>query len=1647
MTFRHAVLVFLAVVGSVATASAQIAFKGGHPDELRTTAELPKTAQVVRVPADLVVRLAAGPAPRITLPTPTGPLTLVTERFSLFEPDAPFIRHDADGEHLEPIPDHVLLRGRVEGKAGSTVFLAAFSTHIVAMIETVEPEGKRRFLVSPDTIMDGRFATHIVHEVVPGQGTPAQCHSEELSGYQRSVDSIFAVTAVDALRQKSVERDQRNVPYALQLALDCTFSLYRNLGNNLGVTATSAIAIAGACAVVYERDANVLIRVPYLRVWTVADPYPGDIGSKLGKIREHWEANMRHVRRSVTCLLSGEGGGGLAWVGVLCGGYGYNVSGVDGRVNFPASGYIWDVDVTSHELGHNIGSSHTHNCGWNPPLDSCWNAEGGCYENTRVQRGTIMSYCHLQWKGTELQFHPRVASLFRRVMERTACVATVPNESDSDVAVVHIVVPANGGQVTAGRSFAPEAQVRNVGKVALANVRLRFRATDFDDAEFATTTVTLPSLAPGQTTRVRFPNVTLTSAGDYLAVVALDAPTDQHATNDILTRPFRVAPPETGTINIVSPNGGESLLAGSTVNVKVTTTGVTRLNVQYSVDNGATWATLRYITDANGADIPWVVPYIPSTTCLVRAASITDPSVADVSNAVFTIRVPKDVEALDILTPAVNTTVPTPLAPVIVVRNNGDELVRDVNVRLTMRWVRSTGFSFDTTFTLSELRARQTDTITLAPTALLANGVHVMTLTVAADGDSNRANDRFGREFTAEGLTPPSDVRYEEGPQRVLLQWQVRAASDDARVEIWRSLADGAFERIRSVRSTVTSYVDEGLINDTTYAYQLRIVDGAQRSVFTPTVSARPRRFPAGVRLLAPRVISPADGTQAVNVPAELVWSSVTGGDQYEVQVALDAQFTDPEYVHIVRDPGRILQPLAYNATRRWRVRALNQTFTGPWSASPTFITARSCAGTALTFNGSDTRAVDTSFRWNGGAVTVEYWTFVPRAGLRATTTFMVGASDNTGNRFQAHAPWDDGNLYWDYGNSGTGRISTSFGPYFDRWVHLAFVSDGTGFKAIYINGALAASGNEAAAPSGLRDLTIGAMRDRLWFRGSVDEFRIWNVARTQEEIRATMFRRLPPASDNIRVVGAWRFDEGSGTSAKDAVRNRTLTLSNATMWSQGAAPITCEDVSPLSSPALANTTTPLPRDHTNRFSWSPVTATRGTVWYEAQVVDPASGAVLQQRNNLDVPQVDMPGLPADSAMRLRVRAVSTFTTSPWAERTITTSAPCATAAARFNGADYFTSADFLYSGKAVTVEYWSFVAGDQLSNGTAFSAGERADETRRLQAHAPWSDRSLYWDYGNWREAGRVSTSYEASLGRWTHVALVSNGYDTMAIHLDGRLVRRSSFTDAPNDLRQFAIGANPHQNHFHKGAIRDMRVWNVMRTEDQIRRTMYERITEPRSNLLGAWLLDEGAGTSIQDVTGRTVPATATGTPVWEALEQHIMHAPAVVRGRRDIQRGDTATYRLRVLSGVTAQWSVTGGVLQGAPGADTMSILWNGADSTGELVVVRTWPGGCSDRTTVRVTLHTTLDVTQGPNAVASVAVYPNPAGDVVTIVTADDDVASGATVEFVDLHGRVVLRSLLEHVQTSVDVRALASGAYTVRVTSERGVVTVPLVVRH
>lgn len=168
--------------------------------------------------------------------------------------------------------------------------------------------------------------------------------------------------------------------------------------NSSNVTSTSnwVTSLFNNIKTLYDNE-NVKVAISEIFVWTTTDPYAGQPSTILNQFR----TTRTTFNGDLAQLLRNPATTSVAYVNSLCGIYKYSYCGVNNQ-NIAVPTYSWNIEAMTHELGHNLGSPHTHACAWNgnnTAIDGCGPASGnneGCDGPLpTATKGTIMSYCHL----------------------------------------------------------------------------------------------------------------------------------------------------------------------------------------------------------------------------------------------------------------------------------------------------------------------------------------------------------------------------------------------------------------------------------------------------------------------------------------------------------------------------------------------------------------------------------------------------------------------------------------------------------------------------------------------------------------------------------------------------------------------------------------------------------------------------------------------------------------------------------------------------------------------------------------------------------------------------------------------------------------------------------------------------------------------------------------------------------------------------------------------------------------------------------------------------------------------------------------------------------------------------------------------------
>src|SRR3989338_165573 len=136
----------------------------------------------------------------------------------------------------------------------------------------------------------------------------------------------------------------------------------------------------------------------------------------------------------------------------------------------------------------------------------------------------------------------------------------------------------------------------------------------------------------------------------------------------------------------------------------------------------------------------------------------------------------------------------------------------------------------------------------------------------------------------------------------------------------------------------------------------------------------------------------------------------------------------------------------------------------------------------------------------------------------------------------------------WQTAASGTSALTLN------TWSHISCTYDKVNLR-IYVNGVQVGSQSlTVAVDDTANNFLVGEddSADALYtnFIGTVDQFQVYNYARTQKQIVQDMNAGHPAVGSPVgSAVGYWDFDEGYGTTANDSTPNaNNLTLSS-TSW------------------------------------------------------------------------------------------------------------------------------------------------------------------------------------------------------------------------------------------------------------------------------------------------------------------------------------------------------------------------------------------------------------------------------------------------------------------------------------------------------------------
>ena len=200
-------------------------------------------------------------------------------------------------------------------------------------------------------------------------------------------------------------------------------------------------------------------------------------------VRKYWQLHYQNVQRDLAHIMTsiGYGGGGFGYYSLCDNANSYSVSSPQTGHTYPTFAFTYDVYIISHEIGHNFTLIHSHDCYWNPPLDTCYtkddaalHLDDACFSKPITPRknpGTIMSYCananyflsgnDFSYYTLEMTFSHRPDSVMRYNAENAACIQTPAGP------IVILLSPRGSESYTGGAMIPLKWTYANIQNVTL----------------------------------------------------------------------------------------------------------------------------------------------------------------------------------------------------------------------------------------------------------------------------------------------------------------------------------------------------------------------------------------------------------------------------------------------------------------------------------------------------------------------------------------------------------------------------------------------------------------------------------------------------------------------------------------------------------------------------------------------------------------------------------------------------------------------------------------------------------------------------------------------------------------------------------------------------------------------------------------------------------------------------------------------------------------------------------------------------------------------------------------------------------------------------------------------------------------------------
>lgn len=515
--------------------------------------------------------------------------------------------------------------GYIDGKEDSKVYVTYTDGLLFSIID--DGEGNE-YNINPVLSQNSKDTPHILSSPtdtqLPPGSNPFVCLTKDYNGPNT---------------EQSDDAKRKDYPLStstlLQAGIICegTSQYYQMMNSNETLAESYMAAVVSVSSKIYEDNLNVKIVVNGILIWQdKSDPYSSVVllSDKLDIMPSQWATssdkraivvlfdNLYAQQQNSSYYVAGISKGGAPNTGSLCSNVlGYCACGIeaDGNGKYPTTNYTWDVNVVAHEMGHNFSCPHTHNCYFDPQIDTCitignpLTESDACQSGQPIPRlGTLMSYCHLTNAGlwhssvgrVQLFFSPREVKLMRTASEHATCLKA-PSEP-----TLKLLSPLGEATYGSGQTV----QVRWVFS-GISYIGIKFSSDNENTWNIVQENIPVTDSIYNWTV----PNIPTTQGKIWIYNM-----TDP-SVGDTSWRTFTI---NTAYLAVTNPQQGGKYSHNSPIIIQWNATLVQYVDIDYSTDGGGVWNPVA--TRQTGGQYNWDVTNVISNDCKIRLKNSDDPT-------------------------------------------------------------------------------------------------------------------------------------------------------------------------------------------------------------------------------------------------------------------------------------------------------------------------------------------------------------------------------------------------------------------------------------------------------------------------------------------------------------------------------------------------------------------------------------------------------------------------------------------------------------------------------------------------------------------------------------------------------------------------------------------------------------------------------------------------------------------------------------------------------------------------------------------------------------------------------------------------------------------------------------------------------------